>query len=136
MKRTITTIVAAIAFGVSLVGAAPVAAHGIGVADSSVIFASPKSQAINGLKSTSANPDGEKKLTGTKGYLKDVTNILLFVIGAVSVIMLVIGGVKYTTSNGAEDRIKSAKNTILYALVGVIVAIAAYAIVAFVINAL
>ena len=65
-----------------------------------------------------------------------VTNILLFLIGAISVIMIVVGGLKYTTSNGNAEMIKSAKNTIMYAIVGVIVAILAYAIVNFVISKL
>lgn len=63
-----------------------------------------------------------------------VTNILLFIIGAVAVIMLVIGGIKYTVSNGDSNAIQSAKNTILYAIIGIVVAILAYAAVRFVIN--
>lgn len=67
---------------------------------------------------------------------KDVTNILLFVIGAIAVIMIVLGGIKYTTSNGNADQIKSAKNTIMYAVIGLVVAVLAYAIVNFVITSL
>lgn len=67
--------------------------------------------------------------------ISTVVNILLFLIGAVSVIMIVIGGIKYTTSNGNADQTKSAKNTILYAIVGLVVAILAYALVDFVIEA-
>ncbi len=65
---------------------------------------------------------------------KTVTNVLLFIIGAIAVIMLVIGGIKYTTSNGDQAAVQSAKNTILYAVVGIIVAILAYAIVTFVVS--
>jgi hypothetical protein len=68
--------------------------------------------------------------------IKTITNILLFIIGAVSVIMLIIGGLKYVMSNGSADAIKSAKNTILYAIIGIIVAIAAYAIIEFVVSKL
>lgn len=66
--------------------------------------------------------------------LTTVTNILLFLMGAVSVIMVIIGGFRYVTSQGDQTQMQSAKNTILYAVVGLIVAIAAYAIVSFVIN--
>ena len=62
-----------------------------------------------------------------------VTNVLLFIIGAVSVIMLIIGGVRYTISQGDSSAVTSAKNTILYAVIGLIVAILAYAVVNFVI---
>lgn len=68
------------------------------------------------------------------GIFKTVTNVLLFIIGAIAVIMLVIGGIRYTTSNGQSDQVTAAKNTILYAVVGIIVAILAYAVVNFVID--
>lgn len=63
------------------------------------------------------------------------TNVLLFVIGAVAVIMIIIGGIRYTTSNGDSSQVTAAKNTILYGVVGVIVALLAYAIVNFVVSA-
>ena len=65
---------------------------------------------------------------------KTITNVLLFVVGAVSVIMLIIGGIRYTVSGGDSGAVTSAKNTILYAIVGIVVAILAYAVVNFVIN--
>jgi hypothetical protein len=63
-----------------------------------------------------------------------VINILLYILGMVAVIMIVIGGIRYTTSNGDSSAIKSAKDTILYAVVGLIVAILAYSIVNFVVS--
>lgn len=68
------------------------------------------------------------------GIFKTITNVLLFLIGAVSVIMLIIGGVRYTVSGGDSAAVTSAKNTILYAIVGIIVAVLAYAIVNFVLG--
>jgi len=58
----------------------------------------------------------------------------LVVMGMVAVIMIVVGGVRYTTSNGDSSAIKSAKDTILYAVVGLVVAMMAFAIVNFVID--
>ena len=72
-------------------------------------------------------------LFGAGGVFQTVTNVLLFIIGAVSVIMLIIGGVRYTISQGDSSAVTSAKNTILYAVIGLIVAILAYAVVNFVI---
>lgn len=74
--------------------------------------------------------------TDLNQVIKSVTNLLLFLVGAVSVIMLVLGGFKYVTSNGNADQIKSAKNTIMYAVIGLVVAIIAYAAVDFVVDAL
>ncbi len=67
--------------------------------------------------------------------IQTVVNILLYILGAIAVVMIVIGGISYTTSNGDSSKIKTAKDTILYAVVGLVVAILAYAIVNFVISA-
>ena len=71
---------------------------------------------------------------GQTPIFRIVTNVLLFVIGAVSVIMIIIGGFRYVTSQGDQTQVQSAKNTILYAVIGVVVSIAAYAIVSFVVT--
>lgn len=68
------------------------------------------------------------------GIFRTITNVLLFIIGAISVIMLIVGGIRYTVSGGDSAAITSAKNTILYAIIGIIVAILAYAVVNFVIG--
>lgn len=73
-------------------------------------------------------------LFGQEGIFTTVTNVLLFLIGAISVIMLIIGGIRYTISNGDQGAITSAKNTILYAIIGLVVAILAYAAVNFVVT--
>lgn len=65
---------------------------------------------------------------------KIIANVALFLIGAVSVLMLIYGGIRYTISGGESGAITSAKNTILYAIVGIVVALLAAAIVNFVIT--
>jgi hypothetical protein len=67
--------------------------------------------------------------------IKIVISILMFILGAIAVVMIIIGGVRYTTSNGDSASIKSAKDTILYSVIGLIVAIMSYAIVNFVLDA-
>jgi len=69
------------------------------------------------------------------GVVTTAVNILLFVVGALSVIMLIIGGLRYVISGGNSSAVTAAKNTILYAIVGLIVAFVAYAAVNFVISA-
>jgi hypothetical protein len=71
---------------------------------------------------------------GQGGIFRTITNVMLFLIGAISVIMLIIGGIRYVVSGGDSTAVANAKNTILYAIVGVVVAILAYAVVNFVIG--
>ena len=64
----------------------------------------------------------------------NVINLLLFVAGAIATLVIVIGGIRYITSDGDPAATNKAKNTIIYALVGLVVAIMSYAIVNFVIG--
>ena len=72
--------------------------------------------------------------SGETPLFQTITNVLLFIIGAVSVIMLIIGGFRYTVSQGDSSALTSAKNTILYSIIGIVVAILAYGVVNFVIS--
>lgn len=78
----------------------------------------------------------ESLFDGSDSIFKTVVNILLYVIGAVAVVMLIVGGIRYTVSNGDSNQITGAKNTILYAIVGLIIAFLAYAIVNWVLTGL
>jgi hypothetical protein len=71
----------------------------------------------------------EPQVTGT---FKLVADILLFVLGSIAVIMIIIGGIRYVSSNGDQAQVTGAKNTILYSVIGLVLALAAYAIVNFV----
>jgi hypothetical protein len=73
-------------------------------------------------------------LFGATGIFSTITNVLLFVIGAISVIMIIIGGLRYVISGGDSSNVTAAKNTILYAVVGLVVALFAYAIINFVLT--
>ena len=66
--------------------------------------------------------------------IQTISNTLIFVVGAIAVIMVIVGGLRYVLSNGDSAGLKSAKDTILYSLVGVVVALIAYALVSFVIS--
>jgi hypothetical protein len=88
------------------------------------------SNLTNGLNAVGGN---ENK-TSLEDNIKTIVNIMLFLLGSIAVIMIIIGGIRYATSNGDSSQIKGAKDTILYAVIGLIVAILAYAIVSFVIT--
>ncbi len=63
-----------------------------------------------------------------------VVNTLGFIVGIVAVIMIIIGGLKYITSGGDSSNISSAKSTILYAIIGLVVVALSQVIVRFVLN--
>lgn len=92
----------------------------------------PADEISNGVKDIGGGDKGTDEL---ERGIKNVVNVLLFVLGAIAVIMIIIGGIRYATSNGDSGQITTAKNTILYAVIGLIVAILAYAIVNFVLDA-
>lgn len=66
--------------------------------------------------------------------IKAVINILSVVVGVAAVIMVIIGGMKYVTSGGDSSSIASAKSTIIYAIVGLVIAALAQMIVRFVLT--
>lgn len=80
--------------------------------------------------------DMPTNLTGAGGVIDNVTSTILAVLGFLAVVMLIIGGVKYATSAGDAKAVTDAKNTILYAIIGLVIAILSYAIVKFVIGIL
>ena len=75
-------------------------------------------------------------LFGDSGVFKQVTNTILYIVGIIAVIMLIIGGIRYVISGGDAKKVTDAKNTVLYAIIGLIISFLAFAIVNFVISAL
>lgn len=69
------------------------------------------------------------RITGPQGVMMRIARTLSLVVGAVSVIVIIIGGFKYVLSGGDSNGVASAKNTILYAVVGLAVALLAQIIV-------
>lgn len=88
-----------------------------------------------GLELTGGKCGDEKPgETGVNSVIKTVINILSLAVGVISVVMIIIGGLKYVLSSGDSSNINSAKNTILYALVGLIIVALAQIIVKFTLN--
>jgi cytochrome bd-type quinol oxidase subunit 2 len=77
------------------------------------------------------NEAAETKVNST---ISLALNIFSAIVGIIAVVMIIVGGVKYITSQGESANITSAKNTILYALVGLVVVALAQVIVRFVLN--
>ena len=66
----------------------------------------------------------------------NVVNLLLIIAGIISVIMIIVGGIRYTTSAGDAGQTKSARDTVIYAVAGLVIAIMSFAIVNFVLARL
>jgi hypothetical protein len=130
MKKSLKTMIAGIAI-------LPALALGVVVAVAPQVANAADYNLGSGVNDANPNGGGSSvptTLFGVGGIFTTIVNILLYIIGAVSVIMLIIGGVRYVVSGGDSGAVTSAKNTILYAIVGIVVAILAYALVNFVIT--
>ena len=84
--------------------------------------------------------NGNTNVCGNKGstnpifkIIKNVINVLLFASGIIAIIMIIIGGINYTLSSGDNAKVASAKNTVLYAVVGLVVASLSFVVVNFIV---
>ena len=75
-------------------------------------------------------PDDNRSLSDS---IIGIINAVIGVLGLVCVVVIIIGGVNYMTSSGDASKVKKAKDTILYGLIGLVVCVLAFAIVNFVI---
>lgn len=121
MKHRIITFISVVALGLATI-VTPLAL-------SSPVHADAKSEINKGFIGVGGT--GGENLSVS---LKNIINTILFVLGAVAVIMIIIGGFRYVLSAGDSSAITAAKNTIFYAVIGLVIAILAYAIVNFVLT--
>ncbi|OJU88127.1 hypothetical protein BGO17_04120 [Candidatus Saccharibacteria bacterium 49-20] len=85
----------------------------------------------------SSDPDNavcKNKEEDANDLIGTLVNTLLFLVGALSTVMIIVGGIFYVISNGDSGKIARAKNTITYAVVGLVVAFVAFAIINWVIK--
>ncbi len=93
-------------------------------------------QGANATKNDSTPTQLFKSKNGVNSVFKNISNTALYIIGAVSVLMIIYGGIRYATSAGIAKNVTTAKEIIFYSVIGLVVAIMAYAIVDFVIDKL
>ena len=117
-----------LAFGVIYAFATPI------VVTSNILDNQAHAEGAADLIQKGADSTGQKDSRSAGDLAKDFVNIVLFAVGILAVIMLIWGCIRYVLSGGDSGAVSSAKKTILYAVVGLIVAILAYAIVNFVIT--
>jgi hypothetical protein len=99
-------------------------------------FDSSKQAACQGLGVTDT---GDCKAANTKANtinktIKNAVNIISLVVGIAAIVMIIVAGLKYITSQGEASNVASAKNTLIYAIVGIVVAALAQVIVRFVLS--
>lgn len=97
------------------------------------VYAEEKSAVEQGAEAARAT-GMPSDLIGDNGVFGRITNVILLIVGIVSVVMLIYGGLRYILSGGDSKKVTDAKNTILYAIIGLIISLLAYAIVNFVLT--
>ena len=130
MKKTLTGIFAAFVF--ALVAVFSPVAPSVHAGD----CGSASEGITAGVSCAEGNDVPQELFGGPDSIFTTIVNVLLFLIGAISVVMLIYGGIRYTTSGGNSANVTAAKNTILYAIIGLIIAFLAFAIVNWVLVAI
>ena len=112
------------------------AVFGTSVLSTASLSGSASAQVSEGINTATTSEMKGKSIDGKDGLIKTVVNVLLWAVGILSVIMIIFSGFRYITSAGDASKTKSAQSTLIYSVVGLIVAIMAYAIVNMVTNRL
>ena len=96
-----------------------------------LVYADAKDEVKKGADMTNSGGSAKQDLPD---IITTIINVMLFIAGALAVIMIIYGGIRYITAHGDEKQVKVAKDTIVYSVVGLIIAIIAYALVTFIFN--
>ena len=92
---------------------------------------SARDRAAEGLSNVN-----EGSNTDLMGSIRLILNAVFGVVGMIAVVMIILGGISYATSQGDPGKVKKGKDTILYGIIGLVITLLAFAIVTFVLNAL
>lgn len=82
------------------------------------------------------NTNQQNPLFGPKGIITRAIQLLIVAVGVAAVIMIIIGGIKYIVASGDPSNVESARNTVYFALIGLVIALVAQAIVSLVLRRL
>ena len=95
------------------------------------VYADSRDEAQNGAKLVDGGGGSNQNLPD---IITTIINVMLFIAAALAVIMIIYGGIRYITAHGDEKQVKVAKDTIVYSVTGLIIAILAYALVTFIFD--
>ncbi|MET1033149.1 MAG: TrbC/VirB2 family protein [Candidatus Saccharimonadales bacterium] len=126
MKRVVFALLAILGIGILAAVFTP---------EASSVFATPKDDVCAGLQTTGAGAGcAQGDGASVDSVIAAVINILSVLVGVIAVIMVIVGGFKYVTSGGDSSSIQSAKNTIIYALIGIAIVALSQTIVKYVLQ--
>ena len=86
------------------------------------------------LSTENSSCDVQEGTTKVNDLITTIVNIFSIIVGLISVVMIIYGGFRYVTSGGDSNNVSSAKNTIIYAIIGLVVVALAQFIVQFVLD--
>jgi hypothetical protein len=130
---------------VAVLGVESIAAIALMLAPAAPVFAQSAQQQINSGLCTGSNLEFTEDTSGADCSTSDATekinnlihtivNLLSAIVGIVAVVMIIVGGLRYITSGGNDASVTGAKNTILYAIIGLIIVALAQILVRFTLS--
>jgi hypothetical protein len=130
---------------VAVLGVESIAAIALMLAPAVPVFAQSAQQQINSGLCTGSNLEFTEDTSGADCSTSDATekinnlihtivNLLSAIVGIVAVVMIIVGGLRYITSGGNDASVTGAKNTILYAIIGLIIVALAQILVRFTLS--
>ncbi len=134
-KLKILLISFAMALGMSAPALIPAAAHAASATDNNItngLCTGANSAAGQGGSECAAGGNGNSDLKSLAGK---VVNLISLIVGIVAIIMIIYGGFRYITSGGDSGRVGNAKNTLIYAIIGLIIVALSQFIVHYVLTA-
>lgn len=130
IKKYITVLLAAAVLAVPTLVVAPAYAQGSENIEGPLCNGANLEFNTNAGECQGVEESGER----LNDIIKIVINILSVIVGVVAVVMIIFGGLKYITSGGDSSNVSSAKNTIIYAIIGLVIVALAQFIVRFVLD--
>lgn len=121
-----------LSLGLFLVQAAPVLAQGVQEDIDAGLCSGANLQFTDNPGGSCA--DSGEATQKINNLIRSIINLLSAIVGIVAVIMIIVGGLRYITSGGNDTSVTSAKNTILYAIIGLIIVALAQILVRFTIS--
>ncbi|MCL1876719.1 pilin [Candidatus Saccharibacteria bacterium] len=138
MKKAIIIIVAVImAFGVGIsLMPSSVGASASSEATEKALCDAEKARGVNADWNPTTKHCDRPDSTNPENMISTILNILFFVLGIASIVMIIYGGIQFISSRGDPKKVSTAKSTVMYAIIGLIVAILALAITNWVMSVL
>jgi hypothetical protein len=127
MKKILTILILAFTFGLLSFGS-------IGLATVNAQSSTGEICTGAGLTSSGGKCQTQAGAPTISGIVKAIINVMSLILGVIAVIMIIVGGFKFITSGGDTNSVASAKNTIMFALIGLVVAALAQVLVHYVLT--